>query len=256
MAGASDSTRAVSCDLLEWDSEHFGFPIAQVTGDTLTAESAEAIDDWCADHGIRCLYFLADPGDPETARVAAAHGYRLVDVRITMRRSLEGIGELPLGGPENLAIRAATEAEHEYVRALAARSHRGSRFYFDGGFPAERCDALYEAWMERGLRDPERTVRIPLVGRDPAGYHLLAPVDAGLETQGELTAVDPRYRRTGIYRALHVSWFRLSAERGALATRCPMSARNVASLRLHNQLGFLTEGIEVWHHKWFGDGHG
>jgi len=252
MAGASGATTTASCELLEWDSEHFGFPIARVTADTLTPQSAEAIEDWCSDHGIRCLYFLADSNGAEAARIAADHGYRVVDVRVTMRRSLEDIDEVPPGGPENLTIRGITEAEHEYVRSLAARSHRGSRFYFDGGFSTERCDALYEAWMERGLRDPERTVRIPLVDGDPAGYHLLAPLGPERESEGELTAVDPRYHRKGIYRALHVSWFRLSAARGAVASTCPMSARNIASLRLHDQLGFLTEKVEVWHHKWFG----
>ena len=155
--------REAPCELLEWDSEHFGFPIAKVLGDTLSEPSVDAIDAWCAEHGIRCLYFATDGRDPETARIAAAHAFRVVDVHIISRRSYEGLLELPVGS-EKVTVREATRDDLDYARRLAARSHRTSRFYFDGGFPRDRCDALYEAWIERGVGAPR------LLGpREPCG---------------------------------------------------------------------------------------
>ena len=176
MASTSEKLETPACELLEWDSEHFGFPIAQVTGDRLSPGAAEAIDDWCSDLGVRCLYFLADAGDADGARVAANHGYRMVDVRLTARRPMDEVTDLPVPAAETVEVREATDEDFDYARRLAARSHRGSRFYFDGGFPRERCDALYESFVLRGFRDPNRTLRVPLMEGEPAGYHVLGPL--------------------------------------------------------------------------------
>jgi GNAT superfamily N-acetyltransferase len=249
MAGTSDETETVPCELLEWDSEHFGFPIARVAGETLTPHRAEAIDDWCIDQGIRCLYFLADADDAETARVAAGHGYRVVDLRITVRHSMEGLDQLPVS--PLVTVREADEDELGYLRQLATRSHRASRFYFDGGFPRERCDQLYEAWVERGFRDPDRTLLVAVVDREPAGYMVFAPLGPDREGRGELGAVDEGRRGKGVGTALHVAMLRTLASRGATSHRGVLSARNVAVIRLHERLGFLTEKVEVWHHKWY-----
>jgi GNAT superfamily N-acetyltransferase len=249
MAMAGDSELAtLPCELLEWDSEHFGFPIARVNGDRLSAGSAEAIDEWCTDRGIRCLYFLADANEPETARIASQHAFRVVDVRVTAQRSLDDVDDLPLGGPEEMVIREGTEEHLEAARRIAARSHYGSRFYFDGRFPRQRCDALYETWVERGLRDPDRTVLIPRLGGDLAGYMVLAPVEPGGVADIELTAIEEQHRGKGIGRALHVAAFRNLAARGARTQSCAMSIRNI---RMHEQLNFLTARVEVWHHKWY-----
>src|SRR6266511_5955123 len=105
MARANEATETLPCELLDWDSEHFGFPIGRVVGSTLTPQLAEAIDDWCSDQGIRCLYLLADAGDADTARVAAGNDFRVVDVRVTVRRSMQGVAELPVTAAETVAVR-------------------------------------------------------------------------------------------------------------------------------------------------------
>jgi GNAT superfamily N-acetyltransferase len=238
--------------LLDWDSEHFGFPIGRVADDKLTEQRAKAIDDWCVDHGIRCLYFLADPVDAGTALVAASRGYRVVDVRVTVRHSMDGVQQLPATGPETMTIREASEGDLEDLRCLAARSHHGTRFYFDGRFPRERCDALYEAWVERGHRDPDRVLLAAVVDEEPVGYIVFSRLIAGGEGHGELAAVDARHRGKRIGLALHVHMLRLLSGWGAVRHRGELSLRNLAVIRLHERLGFLTDKVEVWHHKWYG----
>jgi GNAT superfamily N-acetyltransferase len=251
--GASEDPATQACELLEWDSEHFGFPIARVTGDALTSEGADAADDWCREHGIRCLYLCAGAEDAETSRVAAARGFRVVDVRIISRRPYEGLLELPAGS-DRVEIRDATEADLEFARDLAARSHYTSRFYFDGNFPRERCDALYAAWVERGHRDPERRLLIGVVDGEPVGYFVCSPLSPDREGHGELVAVHERHRGKGYGRALHFAEYRQFAARGALTQRATMSVRALANVRLHEQLGFRTDEIQFWHHKWYDGG--
>jgi GNAT superfamily N-acetyltransferase len=252
MAGPSEATSTAPCELLDWDSEHFGFPIARVLADTLTESSVEEIDAWCFDRGIRCLYFAGVPDESETSRLAAAHGFQVVDVRIITRRSYEGLLDLD-PGPEEVELREATDTDLEYARRLAARAYHGSRFYFDGRFPKERCDALYEAWVERAVRDPERRVLIPVVDGEPVGFYLLAPIGPGAEGHGELVAIEERHRGKGYARAMYFGAYRYCAERGVRRQRGVYSYRNLTAIRLHEKIGFLIDEVEVWHHKWYGE---
>ncbi|HXO26520.1 MAG TPA: hypothetical protein VOA80_04195, partial [Thermoanaerobaculia bacterium] len=71
-------------------------------GGRLNRERLAAIERWVAREGIECLYFLADPGDPETAPLAEESGFRLVDLRVTLDRRLGA------SGPESGAGRAET----------------------------------------------------------------------------------------------------------------------------------------------------
>lgn len=242
------------CEVLEWDSGLFGFRVARVLGANLDREAAARVDDWSRANEVRCLYFLADQEDDETFRVAAESGFRVVDLRITIRRSLEGVADLPFEGPDGMDVDEATEAEVGYLRALAAESHRGTRFYFDGGFPVERSAALYEAWIERGFRDPERNIRVAALDGKPAGYQVVGPPAADGTRRLELLAIDPHHRGRGIAPALVLSAMRLLESEGKAKTWTILSSRNVASIRLHERLGFLTDRIEVWHHKWYDGG--
>ena len=255
MSAEADATAVASCELLEWDSEHFGFPVARVGTGTLTDASMDAIDAWCAERGVRCLYLAADSDDSETARVAAARGFRVVDLRIVACRSYEGLLDLP-AGPEELTVREATGGDLDYARRLAARSHRSSRFYFDGNFPEDRCDALYEAWVERGVEDPERGLLIAVVAGEPVGYYVVAPLGPDREGYADLVAIDERHRRKGYGRAMFFGGYRHCAARGARVARAVLSHRNLDNVRLHEKLGFLTDEIQVWHHKWYGEAGG
>jgi ribosomal protein S18 acetylase RimI-like enzyme len=243
--------RAAPCELLDWDSRHFGFTVASVLGNSLSPQSAEEIDDWCAEEGVRCVYLLADADDGATAEIAAANRYREADVRVTMTRPMDGVEALSLGGPETMEIREATEHELDPLLDLAGRSHLTSRFYADPGFPRERSDALYRAWLERGFRHPDHGLLVAMVDGEPAGYMVYSRLVVDGEGHGELGAVDARFRRRGIARALHVAMFKLLAGRGAAVHRGVLSGRNPPILRLHERLGFQTDRTEVWHHKWF-----
>jgi RimJ/RimL family protein N-acetyltransferase len=250
-ASGGEPERAAPCELLDWDSSHFGFRVASVLGNSLTEESAGEIDDWCGEQGVRCLYLLADVDDRATAEIAAGHGYLEADVRVTMTRPMEGVEELPLGGPETMEIREATEDELDPLLDLAERSHLTSRFYADPGFPRERSDALYRAWLERGFRHPDRGLLVALVDGEPAGYMVYRLLVIDGEGHGELGAVDERFRRQGIARAMHVAMFQLLAGRGSVIHRGVLSGHNPPIIRLHERLGFETDKREVWHHKWF-----
>ena len=247
----TESGQGPPCEPLPWDSEHFGLSIAEVSGGALSEERAAAADAWCAEREVDCLYLLASADDAETARVAARHGYRVVDVRLGFRHDLDDLGDLPWHSPGPVSVREASEQDLDVLRPIARTSHRSTRFYFDGRFPAERCDELYVSWIERALADPGRELLVAEVDGEPAGYQALRR--PGHEpARADLIALDPAHRGRGLGRALLLSSLRRMREQGAPSVATAMQARNVGPVRGHERAGFVLERAEIWHHKWYG----
>jgi GNAT superfamily N-acetyltransferase len=92
------------------------------------------------------------------------------------------------------------------------------------------------------------------VDGERAGYHVISPIGPDRESYGELLAVDERHRGKGVAMGMLASSLRWLAEQGALRHRGVHSARNVGPVRYHERLGFLTDEVESWFHKWFDDG--
>ena len=236
------------CDLLAWDSEFFGFPVARVRGSALDRDSAAAVDAWCTERGVRCVYLLLDADDEESAHAAGANGYRLVDVRLTLRHDLV---DVPEADPE-IPIRQAEPGDLPALTALAARSHHDSRFYSDGGFSRERCDALYATWIADAVPDPDRWVGVREVDGTAVGYQVVRPPDEHRVAVMEMLAVDESHRRAGIGRNLLTAGLRWGRSVGAVAVETATQERNRTSFETHLALGFACTKREAWHHKWFG----
>ena len=57
------------CQLLDWDSEFFGFRIARLRQSDLTPLILSDVFEWCDREEVRCLYFLVSAGLFEDNRI-------------------------------------------------------------------------------------------------------------------------------------------------------------------------------------------
>ena len=93
------------CRYREWDSQFFGRRIAEVLGRRLSPEQVPEVLAWCTQQAIDCLYFLADPDDAETVRMAEDSRFRLVDIRLTLATPIASLA--PERGWELACVRTA-----------------------------------------------------------------------------------------------------------------------------------------------------
>ncbi len=184
------------CELLAWDSEHFGRRIGRVRGRRLTSDAVDRIGDWAAREGVECLYFLADAADAATAPLAEASGFRLVDVRVTLERRggrrtrAEASGVIDPAGtvgamdeatvhgsafPGAIEVRAAAAGDLAALRRIAATSHHDARFFQDPHFDRGRAAELYAKWIEKSFADPAGIVLVAASAVAPA---VVAPAAA------------------------------------------------------------------------------
>lgn len=243
------------CVLLEWDSEFWGFPVAQIVGGTLSEPGYRAVTVWSSEHGIRCLFLLADTYDAATARIAANHDFRLVDERITLgyfapSRPAPSPQELPTG----VLIRPSRPEDLAALQAIAWSSHVDTRFFVDPQFPRERAHELYERWIAASCAGFADLVLVASLRGEIAGYcscHLPANnFDPG---RIGLLAVAPSARGHGVARSLveHAKAWLMQQE--AAHVTVVTQDRNLAALTLYQRCGFTIQTRQHWYHRWFTD---
>jgi dTDP-4-amino-4,6-dideoxy-D-galactose acyltransferase len=240
---ASDSE---PCELLPWDSTFFGRRIARVCGDVLTPELCRKIDHWVERHRVDLIYFLARTDDLQTTELAEQSGYQLVDVRITLERSLDSQIKSTTNYPAT--IRPAAAADCDVLIALARQSHRGTRFYFDSRIPRDKADELYAAWMARDLAGD---VLVAQRENEIVGYVTFNHDPQRAVGSIGLTAVAASQRGLGIGQALMESAVAVLRDRGAARMTVVTQGRNIAALRLYGRCGFIVCNLQLYYHRWF-----
>lgn len=237
-------THGAECRLLEWDSDFFGRRIGRVESRKMDAEAIGQVRTFARAEDVECLYFLVDAGDSESIRTAEAAGFRCADVRVTRERSLDRVSsEMPSG------VESFQEDDLAALQAIARSSHGASRFYYDLEFPRERCDALYEKWISNACAsDPESVLVVRRAGR-AVGY-LACDTDSSTMGTIGLVAVAESERGQQIGESLvqgSLAWF---VNHDCERVRVVSQARNLASARLYERLGFRTTAVEHWYHLW------
>lgn len=233
---------------LPWDSDFFGKRIASIDSNHLCKEDVSSIENWCRDNRIDCLYFLANPSDMTTIRVAEDSGFRLVDIRITLDRKICAIPSP--WQPETPSIRLAHAADIPLLRPIAAVNHTDSRFYQDGGFPLERCHELYAVWIQKSCRGYSDAVLVATQDDNAVGY-LSCHLRGGEKGQIGLLGVSSACQGKGLGRQLLAESLRWFAAAGVAQVEVVTQGRNLAAQRLYLKSGFLPSSLQLWYHKWF-----
>ncbi len=242
-------TPEAPCVLLDWDSTFFSRRIGRLRDGSLDPETLEEVERWCRAERLDALYFLAPIDDPATAALAEAAGFRLVDVRVTLGRAIGPSAPPTRGLAEH--VRPARSVDLPALRRIAAVSHLDSRFYADPHFDRERCDELYTTWIEKSCASGgDTTVWVAEIEGRPTGY--VTALFGGPEA-GEigLIAVSPEAQGRGLGRLLVLQALEDLAARGAAHVSVVTQGRNVRAQRLYQRLGFSTEALGLWFHRWF-----
>ena len=226
--------------MLEWDSKFFGRTIGRVIEHRLNPQRIVTISQWCKDHAIECLYFLADSDHPDTIRLAEKNGFRLVDIRVSLQCRVEDYALQSVSSrSESVYVRPAVQHDVPTLQSIARMSHTDSRFYSDGCFPPETCANLYELWIRRSYEGYAKCVLVAEQSGQPVGYCSCHLVDA--QGQIGLVGISERARGQGVGQYLinqAMCWF---AGQHVEAVTVVTQGRNVAAQRLYQRCGFLIQ---------------
>lgn len=232
---------------LPWDSNHFGISIGRLLPYSVSEAELSTALRAVEEAGIRCLYWLSDSTDSQI-EVALGAGFKMVDIRVELEVQ---VGSGVPSRNDQATIRVAGESDLAPLKLLASRSHRNTRFYSDRGFPTDRADALYAAWIERSFQDPSQVILVSGPTGQPDGYIAFGISEAGTGAIG-LIAVDESHRGHGLGSALVSAALARLAGLGAKQVTVVTQGSNEAAQRLYTKLGFSERDRSIWFHRWFG----
>jgi len=234
------------CAVLPWDSEFFDLRIGRVISPVLTPADTAAAERWARHNRVVVLYALVDINDHASRASVEASGFRAVDTRLTLRRT---VGP-PVAAVEDVPIRQAAASDAHALGALARQSHRNTRFYADGGFDRDRCDELYAVWLVQALSEDDAIVFAAVDDGVVTGYFSLHQLSSP-ECRVGLVAVAPEARGRGVGRALMAAAVRSAAQHGAKEMSVVTQGDSTVAVHYYESAGFRPVRAEVWYHRWF-----
>lgn len=247
---------------LEWDSQHFGWPIARLDGPHLREHELTTALAAARASGSRLVYWFADPECAASERLLREYSGRLVDHRVTFRReTTPATGAKPVPTPEGMSLQVwpVGEPSPELV-ALAVTAGGHSRFARDPRIPAERFRALYETWIRRSTHHEmaERVYvmanpRDDLLGfitvgmREAEGSRIFDSRDVGLIG---LVAVAEQARGRGIGHCLLQAACNWVEQAGGGAVEVATQGDNGPAMALYRRAGFQPVAMSHVYHFW------
>lgn len=233
--------------LLPWDSEFFGHRIAKVLPSTLNTEDIHKLDAWCHKEQVDCVYFLSSSTGGPALWPTQDYGFHLVDLRVTLAADL---AKLVLPSSQNKVICLAVDTDIPDLRSIAAHNHVDSRFYADTHFEQSKCDALYEVWVEKSVKDPKTKVFTYKPKGKALGY-VSSYIDEFSKAFIGLVGISKECQGQGIGTQLINQCLQNLQSEGCSQAEVVTQGRNTKAIQLYEKCGFRVKSIQTWFHKWY-----
>lgn len=231
---------------LEWDSDFFGVRIARIETTTPDLRDLENILEWSNANKIQCIYALSSPSDTNTNYLLENSGFRTVDIRVTLDIKIPK-NAIPWKSDAN-CIRLVNEQDIPALKSIASKNHQDSRFYCDGNFSHDRCNNLFETWIEKSCHDYADAVLVVDMEGTAIGY-LSCHLKNNIGNIG-LVGIHADYHGRGYGQLLlqnAINWF---SSQGIENIEVVTQGANIGAQRLYQQKGFKTKSVQLWHHYW------
>jgi len=234
-------------ELLPWDTDFLGFPVARLRAAALDEATLDAVLRRCRAAGIRLLYLYADPADAVTIDTAQGAGLLLADHRLTFEMPLTAAPAHP--ARTDFQVRPAT-AYTPQLEALVWQSGEYSRFRRDPRFTPDVFPRLYSQWLHNILAGGTAG-QLLVAGPAPGEARgLLALNEKQHHASIDLLAVDVVLRGRGLGWQLLEAAQRQAYAWGYPALRVVTQADNAPACRLYQRFGFRVVHEEYLYHCW------
>jgi ribosomal protein S18 acetylase RimI-like enzyme len=239
----------VDCSLVPWDSEIFGFQVAQIThvelaGDAQPEGVLDAFRDWCVARDVRLVSCRLDHRQLRESMALEDLGFRFVEM--VYRPRLDRLEEI--APPKHaLEVTEATPADGAAIQAVAATVFTTGRFLLDRRLPSELSDRRYASWVRTSLDSTDQTVLKAEVDGDLVGFFIVEHRPDG-RVYWHLTAVAPAWQGKGIGMSLWRTMLLRHRAEGASSVETTVSGHNLAVINLYARLGFVFGDAQMTFH--------
>jgi dTDP-4-amino-4,6-dideoxy-D-galactose acyltransferase len=235
-------------EILDVDTEVFGFPVARILPDKLTTDGLAGIISDLKKEKVRLVFWASDPGDEESHRAARLHQGFLADRKVTFVIDLDQAPECSETADwnveEHVDDRPCTEMEN-----LAIEIGRNSRFGADPRIPENTMIKMYRLWLRNSLN---RQVADAILVVRHSGRVVGMSTVLGKNGKGciGLFAVDKDLRGKKVGVALARAAQTWARRKGFRFARVVTQETNIPACRLYEKCGYHLDRVELFYHFW------
>jgi len=235
------ASRGVLIDafVVPWDSEIFGFPVAQIEGIVLTpgqdtADGMRKFMAWMDRERIKLASCRLDSRALREAMLLEAHGFRFIEM--VYSPVLDPI-RTPRVPDDDLVIAPAEVADLPQIEAIAGTAFATGRFKLDWRIDPVASDARYRAWVRNSFADDSQQVLKATLAGEMAGFFIVEE-RADRSAYWHLTAVAPAVQGRGVGKRLWAAMVRRYHDAGLSRIETTISAHNPPVMNIYAALGF------------------
>jgi dTDP-4-amino-4,6-dideoxy-D-galactose acyltransferase len=245
---------------LDWDSEHFGFKVGRIAGETSNEDLGGALHT-AREQQYRLIYWSTPAVREAPEQLLGDFDGLLVDRKLTYARILPARDACPrLAKAQSVQPWVQRTASPE-LEALAVAAGVYSRFGVDKRIPRQEFRALYRIWIDRSVRREIADVVLVAYDQESAGnaqgQRSSLPISGmvtvrvlnGVGNIG-LIAVAESQRGRGVGSRLIAGAHQWMLDHGAAKATVVTQSANLPACRLYERNGYLLEQAENYYHFW------
>ena len=241
---------ALECSLVPWDSEIFGFPVAQIDHVRFdegapTRDVLQAFDAWCSERDVRMVSCRLDHLQLRESFALEERGFRFVETVYRPRlESLAGVA----APRHQLQVERATPGDVPALEEIAYAAFTTGRFLLDWRLAPDLSNRRYSTWVRNSFGAPRQTVLRAEADGELVGFFIVEH-RPDQSVYWHLTAIAPRWQGQGIGSSLWQTMLIRHRAEGARLVETTISGHNLAAINLYARLGFSFASAQMTFHR-------
>jgi dTDP-4-amino-4,6-dideoxy-D-galactose acyltransferase len=233
-------------DLLNWDTDFFGYRIVSVRPQGLTEKESQGIIPQLRKENVRVAYCFVDPGDRNSIKIIQNLSGKLVDEKITFCSKSRKLASYD--GYESVKP-YQSDFPSEKLIDLALQSGIYSRFKTDPNFKNNEFEKLYTEWIIKSVKkELADEVFVSYSGIEEKGF-VTAETKDNKGIIG-LVAVDESERGKSIGKKLMNAALDYYYKRNIEIVEVATQKANEGACRFYKAIGFEIKSIVNVYHLW------
>jgi dTDP-4-amino-4,6-dideoxy-D-galactose acyltransferase len=233
-------------NILNWDTEKFGYRIASVHADSLSKPDLNLLIENLKKDNYKLVYFFARPDDEVSNNSLLSIPASLVDEKVTFGTYID------LGNRfdhSSSILPYKLEYTSDRLRNLALQSGIYSRFKLDPRFIKNEYEILYSEWIDKSVKKviADQTL---IYYKEEEEKGLITLKLKKLTGSIGLVAVDESERGNSVGKELMKAAFNSFVNHGISNVEVVTQKANMAACRFYEAMGFTVRNIENVYHLW------
>lgn len=245
----STASADIELFLVPWDTEVFGFPVAQLERVTLKrdgdhAAAKSALQAWFSRLDIRLASCRLPSDSLRESMLLEDIGFRFVEM--VYRPTLTPLPSLRTGD-DGIVVSAASSDDSLDVESIAASAFTSGRYFLDWRLEREASNRRYREWVRRSFVDTRQQVLKGTLGDDLIGFFVVE-LSPDHSAYWHLTALSPAWQGKRLGLGLWQAVLALHRAEGIERVVTTISAHNVSVMNIYARLGFRFEAPQATFH--------